>query len=241
MFDAVGFHDAGEKLVVVDFDVIGVVLGSEGFGAVIAVFLEVLDFAAEAAKQGDGAHVFVRIGFEQLAGFGLEQEFGEVSGSGLESDFGELAGVFVAEEVGEVVLAKTVFDGVVLFEAPLAVTAAGFPIGDVALGGTIADFVEGADDVGVGDAVAKHKVDHIPFELGEPGDCAVAPNRALWVGRLSWRGWKRENGQLRSGCSRRWYAHIEPSAKSQQRLRDQVRSQLNHWTLHRRIPEAVGT
>jgi len=44
----------------------------------------------------------------------------------------------------------------------------------------------------------------------------------------------------RSRVSGRWYAHIEPSAKSRQRLRDQVRAQLNHWTLHRRIPEAVA-
>ena len=44
----------------------------------------------------------------------------------------------------------------------------------------------------------------------------------------------------RSRLSGRSYAHIEPSAKSQQRLRDKVRSHLNHWTLHRRIPEAVG-
>ena len=43
----------------------------------------------------------------------------------------------------------------------------------------------------------------------------------------------------RSYKSGRWYAHIEPSAKSRQRLRDKVREQLNHWTLHRRIPEAV--
>ena len=43
----------------------------------------------------------------------------------------------------------------------------------------------------------------------------------------------------RSHKSRRWYTHIEPSAKSRQRLRDKVRAQLNHWTLHRRIPEAV--
>jgi group II intron reverse transcriptase/maturase len=42
-----------------------------------------------------------------------------------------------------------------------------------------------------------------------------------------------------SRLSGRWYAHIEPSAKSRQRLRDKVRDQLNHWTLHRRIPEAV--
>lgn len=39
--------------------------------------------------------------------------------------------------------------------------------------------------------------------------------------------------------SGRWYAHIEPSAKSQHRLRERVRIHLNHWTLHRRIPEAV--
>jgi len=43
----------------------------------------------------------------------------------------------------------------------------------------------------------------------------------------------------RSRKSGRWYPHIEPSAKSRQRLRDKVRDQLNHWTLHRRIPEAV--
>ena len=42
-----------------------------------------------------------------------------------------------------------------------------------------------------------------------------------------------------SRLSGRWYAHIEPSAKSRQRLRDKVRDQLNHWTLHRRIPDAV--
>jgi RNA-directed DNA polymerase len=39
--------------------------------------------------------------------------------------------------------------------------------------------------------------------------------------------------------SGRWYAHIEPSPKSRQRLRDKVRGQLNHWTLHRPIAEAV--
>jgi group II intron reverse transcriptase/maturase len=43
----------------------------------------------------------------------------------------------------------------------------------------------------------------------------------------------------RSRLSGRGYAHVEPSAKSRQRLRDKVRDQLNHWTLHRRIPEAV--
>jgi RNA-directed DNA polymerase len=47
---------------------------------------------------------------------------------------------------------------------------------------------------------------------------------------------------VRWQCSRRTgraYAHIEPHAKSQQRLRDKVRGLLNHWTLHRPIVEAV--
>jgi len=43
----------------------------------------------------------------------------------------------------------------------------------------------------------------------------------------------------RSRRSGRAYAHIEPHAKSQQRLRDKVRGLLNHWTLHRPITEAV--
>lgn len=43
----------------------------------------------------------------------------------------------------------------------------------------------------------------------------------------------------RSRVSGRRYAHIEPSAKSQQRLRDQVRRLLNHWTLNRPIPETM--
>lgn len=33
--------------------------------------------------------------------------------------------------------------------------------------------------------------------------------------------------------SGRWYAHVEPSAQSRQRLREAVRKHLNHWTLHR--------
>jgi len=31
----------------------------------------------------------------------------------------------------------------------------------------------------------------------------------------------------------RWYAHVEPSPKSQRKLRDRMREYLNHWTLHR--------
>jgi hypothetical protein len=40
--------------------------------------------------------------------------------------------------------------------------------------------------------------------------------------------------------SGKWYAHIEASARSTQRLRESVRRKLNHWTLHQRIPEAMA-
>jgi group II intron reverse transcriptase/maturase len=39
--------------------------------------------------------------------------------------------------------------------------------------------------------------------------------------------------------SGRWYAHVEPSAQSRQRLQEAVRQHLNHWTLHRSIHETV--
>lgn len=44
----------------------------------------------------------------------------------------------------------------------------------------------------------------------------------------------------RSGKSGNWYAHVETSARSQQRLRVAVRARLNHWTQHERIPAVVG-
>jgi group II intron reverse transcriptase/maturase len=43
----------------------------------------------------------------------------------------------------------------------------------------------------------------------------------------------------RSRASRKWYAHVEASPRSQQQLRAAVRARLNHWTLGRRIPEAM--
>jgi len=43
----------------------------------------------------------------------------------------------------------------------------------------------------------------------------------------------------RSRKTGRWYAHVQPSTKSQQRLRNAVRSILNHWTQHKHITEVV--
>ncbi len=44
----------------------------------------------------------------------------------------------------------------------------------------------------------------------------------------------------RSRRQGRWYGHVQPSAKSEQHLRDAVRQILNHWTQHRHITEAVA-
>jgi RNA-directed DNA polymerase len=40
--------------------------------------------------------------------------------------------------------------------------------------------------------------------------------------------------------SQKWYAHVEASAGSTQRLRQAVRGKLNHWTLGKRIPEVMA-
>ena len=42
-----------------------------------------------------------------------------------------------------------------------------------------------------------------------------------------------------SRVSGKWYVHVQASPRSQQRLREAVRGQLNHWTLGRRIPEVM--
>ena len=38
----------------------------------------------------------------------------------------------------------------------------------------------------------------------------------------------------------RWYGHVEPSAKSRLRLREKVRTILNHWTVWKSSDEAIG-
>jgi group II intron reverse transcriptase/maturase len=39
--------------------------------------------------------------------------------------------------------------------------------------------------------------------------------------------------------SQRWYCHVQPSAKTEQRFRDQVRHILNHWNQHKHTTEVV--
>ena len=44
----------------------------------------------------------------------------------------------------------------------------------------------------------------------------------------------------RQGRNGRSYGHVEPSARSRQGLRDRLRQELQHWTLWRRVNDAVA-
>ena len=92
----------------------------------------------------------------------------------MEADLREFGSVMATEELGEVVLEGAEFEGVGLGGAPFFVAAAGFPVRDVTLRDPKAAFLEGGDDLRVGQIVGEHAVDHLAFEFGEVGDLAVA-------------------------------------------------------------------
>jgi len=93
-----------------------------------------VNLAGEPAENADGAGEFFGFAGELFASFGSEEELGELSGGELKADFGELAGVVFAEVFEEVVLKQASFEGAVLFDAPVAIAATSFPVGDVAFG-----------------------------------------------------------------------------------------------------------
>ena len=174
LFGTVSVAHAFDSFVGVAFEKFGVVCVAEFFGGLVAVFLEDVNLAGEAAKDADGASEFFGFGGELCARFWFEEELGEFGGNELEADFGELAGVVFAKMFEEVVLEEASFEGAILSEAPVAITAASFPVGDVAFGNFEGEFVESVDDLGVGDVVAKHAIDHVTDGVGEPSDFAVA-------------------------------------------------------------------
>jgi hypothetical protein len=173
-FGAVSVANGFEGLVGFAFEEFGVVFLSEFFGGLVTVFLEDVNLAGEAAEDADGAGEFFGSVVELLAGFGFEEELGEFGGDELEADFGELGGVAGAEVCEEIVLKETGFEGAVLSDAPVAIAAASFPVGDVAGGNSEIEFFEGLDDLGMRDVVAEHAVDHVTDGVRESGDFAVA-------------------------------------------------------------------
>ena len=58
---AIGIASAFEDFLRFTFDAFGIVLGTEFFGRVVAVSLEGVDLASEAAEDADGASVFIGI------------------------------------------------------------------------------------------------------------------------------------------------------------------------------------
>lgn len=103
-FSAVDFAGDFDISFLFVFDARGLEVTPEASGGVVAVFLENVDLGGEAAEDGKEAGVFLRVGDELAAIFGLDEELGEFGGGELESDFGELSGLVFAEVFGEVVL-----------------------------------------------------------------------------------------------------------------------------------------
>lgn len=180
-FSAVSVAYAFKGFISLAFEVFGVVFVAEFFGGLVAIFLEDVNLAGEPAENANGAGEFLGIAAELFAGFGFDEELGELGGSELEADFGELAGVVGAELLEEIVLEEASFERAVLCDAPFAIAAASFPVGDVAFSDTKAEFAESVDDLGVGDVVAEHAVDHVADGVGETGDFSVAGAGRGWI------------------------------------------------------------
>lgn len=172
-FGSVCLGNPFERAVGFVADAIGIVVGAEGFGGVIAGSLEGFELGGDAIEHGDAAFVFLWIGGEELLGFGREKEPGELCGGDLKADFGEFGGVVAAEKIKEAVLVKAELKGVFLCEAPFAVAAVGFPVGDVALGDANAEFVEGGDDSFLRDILKEHAINDVADGLWEAGNLAV--------------------------------------------------------------------
>jgi len=191
-FGAENVASGFESFVGFAFDAFGIVFVTEFAGGVVAVFLKEMKVAGDAAKIGKCAREFFRIRGELLFGIGIEQELAELCGGELETDFGEMGSVGGTEVIGEVILAKTFGDDAFLFETPIVVAAASFPIGDVAECDADAVFLDGIGDVYVGYVVLEHEVDHVAKRFAEAGDFAVAGFGFGGAGGhgLSGRGWR---------------------------------------------------
>ena len=184
-FGAVDVARGFESFVGFAFDAFGIMFVAEFASGIVAVFLEEMEVASDSAEIRDGAGEFFGVGGELLLGLGIEKEFAELGGGELETDFGEMGGVGGAEVIGEVILAEARGDDAFLFEPPIVVAAAGFPVGDVADCDANTMLCEGVGDIYVGNVVLKHEVDHVAKGFGEASDFAVATEfaRGCWRNR----------------------------------------------------------
>ncbi len=140
----------------------------------VAFLLEFLETHRNSIQGLDGFGVFGRISEEHLGGFGVHELGGELSGGNLQASLGDLLSVMFAEIIGHVILDLSETDLVFLLGAPFFVTAAGTPVGDIALGNANAALFQGPDYPGIFSVVLEELVNEIAFELGETSDLAVA-------------------------------------------------------------------
>jgi len=138
-----------------------------------------MELASEPAENVNGGRKFFGLGSELFADVWLKEELGELGSGELKADFRELGGVGGAEMFDEIVLVETSFKRAILFNAPFAIAAAGFPVRDVAFGDYDGVFIESADDSGVGNVIAEHAIDHVADGMGKASDFAVA---GFWGG-----------------------------------------------------------
>ena len=75
---------------------------AELFDGIVAVLLEGVDVAGEAAEGGDRASEFFRVGGQGFLGLGLEEELREISGRELQADFGQAGGVVFAQVLEQI-------------------------------------------------------------------------------------------------------------------------------------------
>lgn len=172
-----------DVFLVVAFDAGRKVVPAEFGGGVVAVFLEGVDLGGQAAEKGEETGIFIGGSGELVPVFGINEEAGDLGGGELEADLGQLGGVGNAEVLGEIVLEQAGIEGTIVFLAPFFIAATGFPVGNIAPGDLEAMFIQGTDDFVVGDIVAEHAIDHVAFEVGEPGNFAISgfgAGSALW-------------------------------------------------------------
>ena len=127
-FGAVSVAGAFEVFFDFAFEAFGIVFVAKFTGGIVAIFLEPVELAREPTKNVDGSGEFFGVRSELFADVLLEEKLGELSSNELEADFGELGSVGRAEMFQEIVLEESSFNGPVLFGAPIAIAAAGFPV-----------------------------------------------------------------------------------------------------------------
>jgi len=180
------------------FSALRVVSFAKGAARIVALFLKGTDLAVEAGENvhhlREGSEIFLDV---IGAGYFLEDDLGEARGGGLKANLGQFGGILAAKEIQDVILIEAVMEDGILLELPFEIATAG-PIGNVTFRDGEIEFVEGSDNIFVGNAVGDHPIDHVTLEFWEGSYSTTAPG---FVARGLGRDWPGVNdcGRL-IGC-----------------------------------------